>query len=45
VLDGVLREKVKPSMADRRPGAPAGNVFKRLRAHHGRRVKVAKRGG
>jgi len=43
VLDEALREKVKASMADRRPSLPAGAVFKRLRAHHGRRGKAAKR--
>jgi antitoxin ParD1/3/4 len=42
-LDELLREKVKASMADTRPSVPAGDVFKRLRAHHGRRAK-AKRG-
>jgi len=44
ILDEALREKVKASMADRRPSAPAGDVFKRLRANHGRRVKATKRG-
>jgi antitoxin ParD1/3/4 len=44
MLDEMLREKVKASMADGRPSVPAGDVFKRLRAHHGRRVKAAKRG-
>ncbi len=44
VLDEALREKVKASMADRRPSGPASDVFKRLRAHHGRRGKAAKRG-
>jgi antitoxin ParD1/3/4 len=42
ILDEVLREKVKASMADGGPSVPAGGVFKRLRAHHGRRVKAAK---
>ena len=44
LLDEVLREKVKASMADRRPSVPASDVFKRLRAHHTRQVKAAKRG-
>ena len=43
MLEEVLREKVKASMADPRPSVPAGDVFKRLRARHGRRVKAAKR--
>lgn len=41
MLDQALREKVHASMADPRPSVPAGDVFKRLRARHGRRVKVA----
>jgi antitoxin ParD1/3/4 len=44
MLDEVLREKVKASMADGRRSVPAGDVFKRLRAHHGRQMKAAKRG-
>ncbi len=44
VLDEALREKVRAAMADRRPSVPAGEVFKRLRAHHSRQVKAAKRG-
>lgn len=44
ILDEMLREKVRASMADRRPSVRAAAVFKRLRAHHGRRVKAAKRG-
>jgi antitoxin ParD1/3/4 len=43
MLEEVLREKVKAAMADPRPSVPAGDVFKRLRARHGRRVKAAKR--
>jgi antitoxin ParD1/3/4 len=43
MLDELLREKVMASMADRRPTVPARDVFKRLRAHHGRRLKAAKR--
>jgi antitoxin ParD1/3/4 len=44
VLDEALRDKVKASMADRRPSLPAGDVIKRLRAHHARRVKAGKGG-
>jgi antitoxin ParD1/3/4 len=49
LLDEVLRERVKASMADPRPSVPAGDVFKRLRARHDRRLKAvsskaAKRG-
>jgi antitoxin ParD1/3/4 len=44
MLDEVLREKVMAAMADRRPSVPAGDVFKRLRAHGRRKVKAAKRG-
>jgi antitoxin ParD1/3/4 len=44
MLDEALREKVKASMADGRPSVPAGVVFRRLRAHHGRRLKATKRG-
>jgi antitoxin ParD1/3/4 len=40
VLDEALREKVKVSMADRRPSIPAAEVFGRLRARHSRRVKA-----
>jgi antitoxin ParD1/3/4 len=44
VLDELLRDKIKAAMADPRPSVPAANVFKRLRAHHGRQVKAASRG-
>jgi antitoxin ParD1/3/4 len=44
VLDEALREKVKASMADRRPSVPAGDVFKRLRTRHKRRQKAPKHG-
>jgi antitoxin ParD1/3/4 len=44
MLDEVLREKVKASMADARPSVPAADVFKRLRGRHQRRVKATKRG-
>ena len=42
MLDELLREKVKASMADRRPSVPARDVFQRLRAHHDQRTKVAR---
>jgi antitoxin ParD1/3/4 len=41
--DKLLWEKVKASIADGRPSVPAGDVFNRLRAHHRRRLKAAKR--
>lgn len=44
MLDEILREKVRASMADSRRSVPAGEVFKRLRAHHSRRLKATKRG-
>jgi antitoxin ParD1/3/4 len=44
VLDEALRQKVEASMADPRPSVPAKDVFKRLRARHGRRQKASKRG-
>jgi len=44
MLDEILREKVKASMADGRRSKPADEVFKRLRAHHSRRLRAAKRG-
>ena len=44
VLDEVLREKARAAMADRRPSVPASDVFKRLRAHHARRMKAAAHG-
>lgn len=31
-LDDVLREKVRASLADKRPSVPAATVFKRIRA-------------
>ncbi len=45
LLDEILREKVKASMADKRPGIPADDVFKRLRARHARKVNAAQRSG
>jgi antitoxin ParD1/3/4 len=39
-LNGWLRQRVDESLADPRPDIPAGKVFKRLRAHHARRLKT-----
>jgi antitoxin ParD1/3/4 len=36
-----LRERVDQAFADPRPNVPAGDVFKRLREHHARRLKAA----
>lgn len=44
VLDEALREKALGAIADRRPSVRAGDVFKRLRAHHARRVKATRHG-
>lgn len=44
MLDELLKERVRAAMADDRPSIPASAVFSRLRAHHDRRVKTAKRG-
>jgi len=38
-----LRGRVDESLADPRPSIPADHVFKRLRAHHARRVKAQRR--
>jgi antitoxin ParD1/3/4 len=35
-----LRQKVEEAFADPRPNVPAGDVFKRLRAHHAERMKT-----
>ncbi len=35
-----LRQRVDEAFADPRPNVPAGDVFKRLRAHHAQRVKA-----
>jgi antitoxin ParD1/3/4 len=43
-IDDHLRAKVAASLADSRKGIPAADVFKRLRALHGKTVKAAKRG-
>jgi antitoxin ParD1/3/4 len=39
-----LRLKVDEAFADPRLPSPARDVFKRLRAHHARRVKAARNG-
>ncbi|WP_342360018.1 ribbon-helix-helix domain-containing protein [Terrarubrum flagellatum] len=41
-LEELLRVKVASAMADKRPSAPASEVFKRLRAHHARKTKAAR---
>src|SRR5271167_2937607 len=43
-LDEYLRHKVEAALADPRPSVPAEKVFARLRAHHAKQVKAAKRG-
>lgn len=35
-----LRQRVDEAFADPRPNVPAGDVFKRLRAHHAQQVKA-----
>ncbi|MDB5977041.1 MAG: putative addiction module antidote proteinCopG/Arc/MetJ family [Nevskia sp.] len=35
-----LRQRVDDAFADPRPNVPAGDVFKRLRAHHAQQVKT-----
>lgn len=42
-VDEWLRQRVDEAFADKRPNVPAGDVFKRLRAHHARRVKQRRR--
>ncbi|WP_237718377.1 ribbon-helix-helix domain-containing protein [Rhodovulum sp. PH10] len=44
ILDEVLREKVRASLADGQPLRPAEEVFARLRAHHAAQVKAENRG-
>ena len=44
MLDEMLREKVRASMAGRKPNVPADVVFRRLEARHARKVKAARRG-
>lgn len=41
-LNDWLRQRVEQAFADPRPNVPAGDVFKRLRARHARRVKAAR---
>ena len=42
VLDEWLRREVADALADPQPPIPATEVFKRLRAHHAKRVKAAR---
>jgi antitoxin ParD1/3/4 len=42
VLNEWRRRQVDEALADLRPASPAKDVFKRLRAHHDRRVKAAR---
>ena len=44
MLDEVLREKVRASMANRKPNVPAEVVFRRLEARHARKVKATRCG-
>ena len=44
LVDEVLREEVKASMADKRPSAPIDEVFKRARARIARQTKATARG-
>ena len=44
LLDEVLRDDVRASMADKRPGSSIDAVFKRVRAKVVRKVTSAKRG-
>ena len=41
-LNGWLRQRVDEAFANPRPSIPAKEVFKRLRAHHVRRVKAGR---
>lgn len=41
-LNEWLRRQVDAALADPRPPSPAKDVFKRLRAHHARRVKTSR---
>jgi antitoxin ParD1/3/4 len=41
-LNDWLRRQVNEAVADPRPPSPARDVFKRLRAHHVKRVKAAR---
>ena len=42
-VDEWLRQRVDEAFADPGPNVPAQEVFKRLRAHHARRVKAGRR--
>jgi antitoxin ParD1/3/4 len=42
-LNEFLKESVEAAFADPRPNVPARAVFKRLREHHARQVKAARR--
>jgi antitoxin ParD1/3/4 len=43
-IEDHLRAKVAASLAESRKSVPAADVFKRLRAVHGKSLKAAKRG-
>jgi antitoxin ParD1/3/4 len=38
-----LRQRVDEALADPRPNVPARDVFKRLREHHAKSVRAARR--
>ena len=40
VIDQVMREQIRASLADPRPDVPAEDVFARLRAHHADKQKA-----
>jgi antitoxin ParD1/3/4 len=40
VIDQVMKEKIRASLADSRPDVAAEDVFARLRAHHVDQVKA-----
>lgn len=42
-VDEWLQKRVDEAFADKRPNVPAEDVFKRLHAHHARRVKGRRR--
>lgn len=42
-VDEWLRQRVEESFADGEPTVPAGDVFRRLRAHHAKRAKGSAR--
>jgi antitoxin ParD1/3/4 len=44
ILEEILREKVRASLADTGPTRPAEEVFARLHAHHAEQVKAENRG-